>query len=51
MEKIQFCSEHREEKKLFCLQCKLFSCNTCALFGDHKDHDVHDIEKAQQILK
>ena len=33
------------------MKCRVFACNTCAHFGEHKGHDVNDIKKALETLK
>lgn len=39
---IQICIAHDKPKELICLTCRDMVCHTCALFGDHKGHDVRE---------
>lgn len=34
------CLEHAKPRDLICVQCRKRCCDTCALFGSHKGHDV-----------
>ena len=36
------CLEHCKPKELICVQCRKKCCHTCALFGQHKGHDVRE---------
>ena len=38
----QICIAHDKPKELICLTCREMVCHTCALFGDHKGHDVRE---------
>ncbi|XP_056004102.1 E3 ubiquitin-protein ligase Midline-1-like [Ostrea edulis] len=51
------CRKHADEDcKLYCENCHIPVCSTCALFGEHKGHDISDIleklgSKKQRIQK
>ncbi|KAL4491453.1 hypothetical protein ABPG72_008109 [Tetrahymena utriculariae] len=34
------CKDHKKEKDIVCLDCRLAICSNCALFGEHKKHEV-----------
>lgn len=36
------CLEHGKPRSLICVTCKQKVCDTCALFGSHKSHDVRE---------
>ena len=36
------CLEHGKPRSLICVTCKQNVCDTCALFGSHKSHDVRE---------
>ena len=37
--------------KLFCVECIVFVCSTCANFGTHQGHDVKDLKTAYATIK
>ena len=34
------CEEHQRKLEIICIQDRMRICSTCALFGQHKGHDV-----------
>ena len=36
----KMCLEHGKVRNLICIKCEAHVCDTCALFGAHKGHDV-----------
>ena len=34
------CEEHSRKLEIICIQDRMRICSTCALFGQHKGHDV-----------
>lgn len=34
------CAEHQRKLEIICIQDRIRICSTCALFGQHKGHDV-----------
>ena len=36
----KICLEHGKSRSLICINCQRNVCDTCALFGSHKGHDV-----------
>ncbi|EDK31465.2 RING-type zinc-finger, LisH dimerization motif protein (macronuclear) [Tetrahymena thermophila SB210] len=34
------CKDHKKEKDIVCLDCRQAICSNCALFGEHKKHEV-----------
>ena len=48
--KAEVCGDHGKPKELICIQCQVKCCDTCALFGNHKSHDVRQaFEVANEI--
>ena len=39
------CLEHGKPRGLICVNCQKNVCDTCALFGVHKGHDVRQINE------
>lgn len=47
-----YCNIHQDEEIIYyCLECKLLICSECALYGQHKDHNIHTLKKAAFKLK
>jgi len=45
----RFCAEHKDEPvKLYCNGCQKLVCALCAGIGNHKGHDMAEIEKAAE---
>lgn len=36
----EMCNEHQRKLEIICIQDRVRICSTCALFGQHKGHDV-----------
>ena len=36
----EMCGEHQRKLEIICIQDRTRICSTCALFGQHKGHDV-----------
>mmetsp|Transcript_13628 Transcript_13628/g.21334 ORF Transcript_13628/g.21334 Transcript_13628/m.21334 type:complete len:85 (-) Transcript_13628:1528-1782(-) len=34
------CPVHRRKLEIICITCKERICSNCALFGNHKNHDI-----------
>ena len=45
------CSEHQERKNLVCMTDRVLVCNSCAIFGEHKGHEMKRTKDFHQILK
>lgn len=37
---VAMCLEHGKPRELICVKCRKKCCDTCALFGSHRGHDV-----------
>jgi len=47
---LQNCATHGKPRELICISCKAMVCHTCALFGEHKGHDVREkVETMREI--
>lgn len=40
------CEKHTKANELICVTCKKMICHSCALFGEHKGHDVREKDEA-----
>lgn len=49
--KSHFCKQHQKVADLICLTDKKIICSKCALFGDHKNHDIKELEDFKQLVK
>ena len=36
----EMCEEHQRKLEIICIQDRMRICSTCALFGQHKGHEV-----------
>lgn len=45
------CLEHAKPRDLICVGCRKKCCDTCALFGSHKGHDVWQRTKTMEEIK
>jgi len=45
------CLEHGKPRDLICVKCKKKCCDTCALFGAHKGHDVRQSTDTMNEIK
>lgn len=45
------CLEHGKPRDLICVGCRKKCCDTCALFGSHKGHDVWQHTKTMEEIK
>lgn len=43
-----WCQEHNKKAELICVTCKHQICHNCALFGDHKGHDIREHDEAMK---
>ncbi|CAD8083490.1 unnamed protein product [Paramecium primaurelia] len=58
-EKIELCTEHLEKLEIVCLTDKIRICTKCALFGNHRHHEVRSVDdvvreiasKAENIMQ
>ncbi|CAD8082256.1 unnamed protein product [Paramecium primaurelia] len=58
-EKIELCAEHLEKLEIVCLTDKIRICTKCALFGNHRHHEVRSVDdvvreiasKAENIMQ
>ncbi|CAD8115841.1 unnamed protein product [Paramecium sonneborni] len=58
-EKIDLCGEHLEKLEIVCLTDKIRICTKCALFGNHRHHEVRSVDdvvreialKAENIMQ
>ncbi|CAK60950.1 unnamed protein product (macronuclear) [Paramecium tetraurelia] len=58
-EKIELCGEHLEKLEIVCLTDKIRICTKCALFGNHRHHEVRSVDdvvreiasKAENIMQ
>ena len=41
---IDFCTEHNKKLEIVCLTDKMKICVSCALFGNHKNHEVKEVD-------
>ena len=39
---VELCEEHNRKVEIICIQDRMRICSTCALFGQHKGHDVRE---------
>lgn len=46
-----FCKQHHKLADLICLTDRKIICSKCALFGDHKNHDIREIEDFKQLVR
>lgn len=46
-----FCKHHHKLADLICLTDKKIICSKCALFGDHRNHEIKEIEDFKQIVR
>jgi len=44
------CESHREQKKVICLTDNTLICTNCAIFGDHKGHQVKQLSSFEGVL-
>ena len=44
----RICLSHKKRMDLFCLDCRERICTNCALFGNHKSHEI---EEEEEVLK
>lgn len=42
------CLKHGKTNELVCITCKKKICHNCALFGEHKGHDIKEFEEAMK---
>lgn len=47
-EQEKICRSHNKKMDLFCIEDNERICTNCALFGDHKNHEI---EEEEEILK
>jgi len=45
------CSEHKKDLEFFCFQDNQKVCSKCALFGDHKEHDIKPLEDLNEEIE
>ncbi|CAK83872.1 unnamed protein product (macronuclear) [Paramecium tetraurelia] len=43
-ERIELCAEHLEKLEIVCLTDKIRICTKCALFGNHRHHEVKSVD-------
>lgn len=48
---VGMCLEHGKPRDLICVPCKIKCCDTCALFGSHKGHDVRQRTETLNEIK
>ena len=41
------CSVHRKENEIYCMHCHIKICTNCALFAEHRLHEVLPFDEAQ----
>lgn len=44
------CPKHGKECELICVTCKHKICHNCALFGEHRGHDIREHDEAIQEI-
>ena len=44
------CSEHKEERQLYCIPCELVLCHLCTQTESHKGHNIMNADKARDYL-
>ena len=45
------CLEHGKIRSLTCIKCRQNVCDTCALFGSHKGHDVRQQQAIMEDIR
>ncbi|KAM3147189.1 hypothetical protein pb186bvf_000905 [Paramecium bursaria] len=45
------CPSHRRPLEVVCLQCQTMICTNCALFGNHRSHNIHSEEDVISLLE
>jgi hypothetical protein len=49
--KEDMCGIHNKKLEIVCIQCRQRICSKCALFGEHKHHDVRENEDVMTEIK
>jgi hypothetical protein len=49
--KEDMCEIHNKKLEIVCIQCRQRICSKCALFGEHKHHDVRENEDVIAEIK
>lgn len=42
------CAAHSKPLELICITCRSKICHNCALFGEHKGHDIREEDEAMK---
>jgi hypothetical protein len=45
------CAAHGRQLEVICMDCMKRICTNCALFGDHKNHDIRSEEEIRTETK
>ncbi|CAE7211078.1 TRIM45 [Symbiodinium necroappetens] len=45
------CQEHSQSLDFYCLECRTPVCSHCSIFGEHRDHQKTNLDKAVQTGK
>jgi hypothetical protein len=48
---LELCPVHEKPRELICITCNTEVCHTCALFGDHKGHDVRERSETMREIE
>jgi len=48
---LQLCQHHQKELEFVCVQDKVKICNRCALFGEHKNHEIKPLSDLEPQMK
>ena len=47
----ELCAQHKKKIEIICIDCKERLCSHCALFGEHKPHDIREETEVVQLIK